>query len=218
MIGGPSSPAANCIGTCSTREEILSARFDVQATIAEDVSALDQSMVLRTFLMERFKLKTHHEMRELPVYTVTVARQGRLGPQLRRSGHNCVVWAEARKDDARVPEPTDARGRPLCSGQTMRSINEGIYVRTGAGPIASLLSQIQGDLPLMIIDRTDLVGNFEWELSNEMPGLREFVPNLPNKAPTVDIALQEQLGLKLQRTTASLQVLVVDSVSMPTPN
>ena len=37
-------------------------------------------------------------------------------------------------------------------------------------------------------------------------------------APTLDVALDEQLGLKLVRSSAPLEVLVIDSVAMPTPN
>jgi uncharacterized protein (TIGR03435 family) len=36
--------------------------------------------------------------------------------------------------------------------------------------------------------------------------------------PSFETALQEQLGLKLERYQGAVDVLVIDSVSMPTPN
>ena len=46
--------------------------------------------LLRSLLADRFKLKTHTESRELPVYDLVLARSdGRLGPDLRPSKSEC---------------------------------------------------------------------------------------------------------------------------------
>ena len=46
--------------------------------------------MLRTLLADRFGLKTHREMRELPMYALVMARKdGALGPQLVRSTIDC---------------------------------------------------------------------------------------------------------------------------------
>src|SRR6266853_3935133 len=70
-------------------EGVLATRFDVTA-VAPGGSPDDQDLRkesklrLRTLLAERFQLRTHTEARPLPVFALTVAREGRLGPQLRR--------------------------------------------------------------------------------------------------------------------------------------
>ncbi len=109
-----------CLRNCSSREEILSARFDIQATTSEEVSAAQQPLVLRALLTERFRVRAHFESREAPRYELTVAREGRLGPRLRPSPHNCEALAkerqEARVRGGAIPSsPTNAEGEAgLC--------------------------------------------------------------------------------------------------------
>lgn len=223
LVGGLSDPRRNCIRNCSSRDEILTARFDIQATLTEDVPRSQYGPILRRLVQERFKLRAHLEMREIPVYALNVLQEGRLGPQLRRSEQDCAAWYRASNNSAPgavpTPVPSDAHGRPLCSVGPMSRIADSILVRRGAGDFSALVNEIRGDLNLPIVDRTRLEGKFEWELTSELPGIREFAAaSVVPKAPTLDIALQDQLGLRLVRSTAPFQVLVIESVAMPTPN
>jgi uncharacterized protein (TIGR03435 family) len=223
LVGGLSDARSNCVRNCSSREEILTARFDIQATLAEDVPSSQYGPILRRLLQERFKLRARLEMREIPAYALTVLREGRLGPQLRRSQQDCVAWYRARNNSAPgaapTAAPTDAQGRPLCGVGPMSRIGESVLVRRGAGDFSALVNEIRGDLNLPIVDRTGLEGKFEWELTSELPGIREFAAaNVVPKAPTLDIALRDQLGLRLVRSTAPFDVLVIESIAMPSPN
>ena len=211
----------NCLRNCSSRDEILSARFDIQATLPPGLPTAQRPLALRAFLEDRFKLKAHLATDNREVYALTVAREGRLGPRLRRSKHNCMVWArereQARAQGASIPsQPIAGDGKPACGGGNMSRIGDFVYVRRSAGEISALVTAIRGDWPFLIVDRTGLEGNFEWDLTSALPGISET--NLKQNAPTLDIALQEQLGLRLVKTNAPLDVLVIDSVSMPTPN
>lgn len=176
--------------------------------------------MLRALLAERFNLKARFETREIPVYALTVAREGRLGPRLRPSDVDCVEWQNARRaGDTTVPEPRDARGGPLCSQRVDLSQTElGMTTRRYAGPVLILWSLIQNDVDRFLIDRTGLTGNFEWELTSEIPGLRSFVPDLKPAAPPIAIAIEEQLGLRLVPQMTAVDVLVIESVEMPAPN
>jgi uncharacterized protein (TIGR03435 family) len=212
----------NCTRNCSSREEVLSARFDIQATIPDDLPAAQRPAVLRAFLEERFKLRARFETDNRPGYDLTLTREDRLGPRLRRSSHNCEAWAKERNKattrGVSLPSPTDAEGKPLCGVGVASRLADFVYVRKSAGEFSTLVNSIRGDVPLLIVDRTGLSGTFEWELTYAMPGFGEFGGNLKQKAPTLEDALQEQLGLRLVRSTAPLEVLVIDSVSMPTSN
>ena len=221
VVGGVIDPATNCTRHCSTKQEVLSARFDISATFPEDTPSGVTPLMVRTLLADRFKLKAHLERREIPLYALTLAREGQLGPQLYRSTHNCAQWDEARKNAPRgqpPAQPADRQGRPLCQAGPFVRTDPGAYVRRGAGNFSVLVSQIRGDMDRLIIDRTGLTGLFEWELRSEVPGLRALVRDFESTAPSIDIALREQLGLQLARTTGLYEMLVIESVQMPSAN
>ena len=66
------------------------ARFDVAAKADGNAPADDMQSMMRALLAERFKLVTHNESRELPVYALVPARtDARPGPQLKKSNADC---------------------------------------------------------------------------------------------------------------------------------
>ena len=61
-------------------------------------------LMIRSLLMDRFKLKTHIETRELPVFELVRARaDGSLGPQLRQSTVDCDALIAAGGPPPRQP-------------------------------------------------------------------------------------------------------------------
>lgn len=83
----------------------------------------------------------------------------------------------------------------------------------GAGALADSLSY---DAGRKVIDKTGLTGRYDFEL--------HWTPdNTPADSPlaggpSIFTAVQEQLGLKLEPSTAPLHILVIDSAQKPTPN
>src|SRR5579863_7511923 len=49
-------------------------RYDIQAKATGNVSMQQLAAMLQTLLADRFKLMVHHEVRELPVYALVLAR------------------------------------------------------------------------------------------------------------------------------------------------
>lgn len=86
----------------------------------------------------------------------------------------------------------------------------------------SSLPEIGGKI---VIDRTGLKGNFDfvikWTPDLTMgaapPGVDDGLNSDPS-APSLVTALQEQLGLKLESTKEPVDVIVIDSAELPTPN
>jgi uncharacterized protein (TIGR03435 family) len=177
---------------------------------------------MRNLLVERFGLKARSETREMPRYDLVLARSdGRLGAQLTKSTTDCqAIFAAARRGGG-PPAPPAPGERPQCGMRIGPGVLSG-----GAFPLSQLATALSPMVQRVIIDRTGLTGLFDIELKwtpdqfpqgAPPPGAPALPPIDPN-GPSIFTALQEQLGLKLEATRGPVDVLVIDSVSQPTPD
>jgi len=162
---------------------------------------------MQSLLADRFKLKTHHEMREMDVYALVLAKPATPGPALTPSTNDCKTLAEqARKGQT----PTQ---KPVGAGPTPCSILGGVgrisFDGFGMTQVANMLI---GQAGRIVVDRTGLSGNWQFILTFAPEGATD--PNVP----AFFTALQEQLGLKLESTKAPVDVVVIDRVERPTPD
>lgn len=198
-------------------EGLLAKRFDVRAVASPETDPTAETLVamLQSLLSDRFGVTTHTEQRVMPIYALTVIRPGQLGPGLRPSNHNCREWAGSPIET----EPRDDKGRGLCGVSQVEFIPGGVR-RRYAGTVATLaqLAQRQSTelRDRLVVDMTGLTGNYQWELSYAQIGLDGSAPDA--NLPSIFTAFKEQLGLKLEPTTAPIEVRVVDTVHMPSPN
>ena len=163
---------------------------------------------LKTLLVERFGLKSHLEIRQVPGYALTVVRSGRLGPGLKPSSYNCWgvfnIFSGGKNDESIAP-------KEVCNAPPTRRY--GTDVRRSAGTINDLIERVAGTLLRdPVVDMTGLSGNFEWEVA--------FAPTdrAQPDVPTIFSAFEDQLGLKFERRTTPYEVVVIDELRMPTPN
>ena len=98
-------------------------RFDIVAKAEGDVgrglpgTVGPMQMMMQNLLAERFKLVSHRESRELPIYALVLARSdGKLGTQLRPSTVDCTAAGRGRAGPPpQGPPPVPAAGeRPQC--------------------------------------------------------------------------------------------------------
>jgi uncharacterized protein (TIGR03435 family) len=183
-------------------------RFDVVAKPPANTQPADRRAMMGALLEDRFKLRVHWEMRQMPVYALTVAREGRLGPSLVRSKFDCPAYLAQRRAGGTAEEPIDASGLSWC----LSRMSPGAQVLRSAGSVTHLMQSVQPYVDRPIVDATGLAGNLEWILSFA-PGL-----NVSADVPGIFTALQEQLGLKLDKREGPVEVLVVDSAELPTPD
>jgi uncharacterized protein (TIGR03435 family) len=189
-------------------------RFDVQAKPegSRDVPLEEMRSMVRGMLEDRFQLKAHREMRELPIYDLVVAKSGKF----KLSQDQTPVDPAAPK----TPSPSGpARGsfrnlgKPSPTALTL--VLSGTAVRMDE--FMGMLGQY-ADRPL--IDKTGLSGLYDFELQFDMA---YPATNAPARASEPGMSslftdLQDQLGLKLEPAKAQLEVLVIDSVQRPTEN
>jgi uncharacterized protein (TIGR03435 family) len=166
--------------------------YDVQAQVAEGVALTPESakVLLRSVLAERFGLQFHHEQRETPVYALVVAKNG---PRLSTEPLKC-------DGPLQIPK-SELRGTGFGNCQPRQTMAQLVYS----------LSR-EADRP--VIDQTGLTGTYAFFLVYT----KEGAPVQPNSAPGLYTAIQEQLGLKLEPTKTTFDVLVIDRLDRPTEN
>jgi uncharacterized protein (TIGR03435 family) len=184
--------------------------FDVQGKPPANTQPADRRAMLRALLEDRFKLRVHRETRQLPVYALTVPREGCFGPNLKPSTFDCEAYLAQRRAGGTAPEPVDANGSSWCLppvGVTRTEANLRF-----AGPVRLLMQRTQALVDRPIVDATGVSGNVEWIVRFG------WGPDAPADVPSIFGALQDQLGLKLEARQAPMEVLVVDHVELPTPD
>jgi uncharacterized protein (TIGR03435 family) len=200
-------------------------RFDVAAKADGDATLAQERLMLRRLLADRFKLTTHAETRELPIYALVMARSdGRMGPRLRPAAADCTRAAQPLSEGIGL---SPSGGPPPCGyfgmapGTDFRSGRGGFAFR---GLTMPALTKIL--VPMVhrsVSDQTGLTGYFdaEFDFLAEV-GPPPPPPGLPdsfdrNSFLTVFTVFPEQLGLKLDARRGSVEVLVIDRAERPTP-
>jgi uncharacterized protein (TIGR03435 family) len=155
--------------------------------------------MMRNMLIERMKVAGHIEEQERTTFALVVARKdGRLGPQLKRSTEDCA-------------SPLGG-GPPSTPGRCGMRMGQGTIETTGI-TLDRLVPSLSGLAGGRVNNRTGLDGAFDLTL--------HFAPDPSapiDDAPQFVTALQEQLGLKLVPEKAMVKIFVIDHIERPTPN
>jgi uncharacterized protein (TIGR03435 family) len=186
-------------------------RYDIVATATAE-TGLDEMYgpMMRALLEDRFGLKIHNEIRELPVYALTAARGGaRLTPS--KPG-GCVAIDV--KSVLKAPPGTN-----YCGQFEMK--RGAVWIADAKGmTVAEFAARVFRDtLDRPVIDRTSIAGLFDIHLEfSDLENPAGRSGDADNAAPSVFTAVQEQLGLKLSPDKGPVEVLVIDHVEKPSAN
>jgi uncharacterized protein (TIGR03435 family) len=206
------------------RNERYTIRARTDGDPAKD-TRLQMRLMMRSLLAERFRLKSHYEIRNASIFAVTLAEVGKPGPQLRRHSEAASPCAAALP--AQWEAGTAAGGFPgVCGGMTLMQPSAPGRFRFGARNvtmefIARQLTSL-GDLGRPAVDRTGLAGRFDFamEFVPDISSTRDGYPDFQGDptGPTFLQAVREQLGLKLESTKSPARFLAIDHVEHPTQN
>ncbi len=151
--------------------------------------------MLRTLLLDRFKLAVHRETKALPGCALVVAKTG------------------AKLRESAIEEGSDEK--PLFTGRRGDLTAERVTITQLAETLSRTLSS-------PVLDMTGIKGVFELHLRwtpDENPLMKKpaesgeaLAPTEGADAPTIFTALQEQLGLKLEVRKIPVEILVIDHV------
>jgi uncharacterized protein (TIGR03435 family) len=176
--------------------------------------------MLQSLLEDRFQLKTHREMRELPVFTLVSNRGGFTLP--------------APRDGACVDSPADAApewtgsGRmafpgelPPAKGRCGTAIVGLGQLRGGKIGMPELVRVLSMLLGRTVIDKTGFTALFDAQLDfvpDETTPAMPPPPGSPVSGVSLAQALQQQLGLRLESAKGPVEVIVVDQAERPSAN
>jgi len=172
--------------------------FQVDAR-TRDAVPVNMAM-LQPPLIDRFKLRVRRERRERPIYRLLlVDNKGTLGPQLTRS--TCTPpGTSATQANTGARDQTVCAPIRLAAGPSM--IGEGVTMAELAERLAAF--------PVVnraVSDGTGLNGRFDFRI--------QWVHGGPavnaSTAPDLFAALRDQLGLRLDGSTATVDVVVVEA-------
>jgi uncharacterized protein (TIGR03435 family) len=171
--------------------------YDVEAKAEHPATREEIHQMLQILLAERFHLRLHREMKELPVYVLT-AENYRTHLRENTSGVSLKV-------------SRGSRGQLLFENAPISQLTWFLSVR--------LRSEVE--------DKTGLTGKYDFELAPlpTGPEIADRPPNptvfMPpgSDGPTVFATLvREQLGLKLTATKGPVELLVIDHAEKPAAN
>jgi uncharacterized protein (TIGR03435 family) len=175
---------------------------------------------LQALLADRCRLKIRRETRELQAYVLVAAKSG---PKLKEAAPASA--SPDGKEGQQPPRGTMRMGRGQIIGQSV--------------PLDLLVQMLSQQLGRPVIDKTGLAGTYDFTLEwTPDPGqglgagfggpagtvVGKEPPRIDNPEPaepsgtSVFVAIQEQLGLKLEPQKAPVEMIVIESVEKPSEN
>jgi uncharacterized protein (TIGR03435 family) len=209
-------------------------RYDVYVKVPPGSTKEQIRLMWQNLLAERFKLKVHHEPKEVQGYDLVVAKGG---PKMKEAAETPPA------SDSPPPTlvPTGAISAPhlgsdgfpeLRPGTTSAMVANKARWRQDAATPEGIATMLSSQLGQPVHDSTGLKGKYAVTLSwvTGPPGAGRgaavaqpeagspIAESSEPEGPTLIEALQSQLGLRLEPKKVTVQVLVVDHVEKPTEN
>jgi uncharacterized protein (TIGR03435 family) len=217
-------------------------RYDITAKITPGTTREQYAVMLRNLLADRFHVTSHTEERDFPAYDLAVAKSGLKlklstaepppppAPRGPQNADPAVAAAELEKQIAQIRASygaVDADGFPaLPENNIAAQSTDGTKTNARGQTMAQITTMIQRGLGsgARVTDKTGLTGRYDFKLqytrdvNAAAPGAAT-VPDSADPLPDLPAAVQSQLGLKLEKGTTQLEVVVIDHIEKtPTEN
>jgi uncharacterized protein (TIGR03435 family) len=233
-----------------TRDSWESGLYEINAIMPPTTTKEQFQSMLRNLLAERFHLRVHHETRDFPAYVLVVARGGPKLKEVKPDPNPAPIPpgpSVMGKDGFPVlpPGPHTAQSwsgenwRIKYQERSMAELVATLPLLIVRGQGINMLSD-SGTRRPRVIDKTGLTGKYDFTLEFSCPACYGVAvpvsavgaPQPPGDAsaaaaasepaggPTVFMAVEKQLGLRLEKAKdIPLDVIVVDHIDkVPTEN
>jgi uncharacterized protein (TIGR03435 family) len=180
--------------------------YSVEATF--DPAATDDQvrLMIQSLLTERFKLRTHRATTEAEGYALVIGK-GEL--KIRKA----QVADEPPGMPERAKDASSAREAESYISATMPDAGS-IAIKGRRVTMSQLAETLQRVNEMPVWDRTGLQGNYDFAFRYA----QVIRADLETDAPSLATALQENLGLKLEKRKGPVQTLVIDYIDEPSEN
>ena len=171
--------------------------IDAKAITSDAISADELKVLLQSLLISRFHLKAHRETKEMPYLALVVARGGfKLKAGTSTDAPNAYSQSVGGADDNRP-------GQYVTSRRTFVGRNV---------PLSRLAGLLSRGSEWPVEDETGVAGAFDFSIESDQD--EQGSPTLP----LLNSVLQDRLGLRLELRHRPMQLLVIDSITRPSPN
>jgi uncharacterized protein (TIGR03435 family) len=190
--------------------------YDIIAKVAgadfpvwDHMSDAGRQQMICDLFGDRFKLRTHIETEEQPIYALVIAKSGAKLTPAKPLPERFTTPAA----NGFVVRPTDG----LFGFSRTGVIAENMTMEEFAGNLSSL------NLGLPVQDRTGLSGRYDLKLdfsqapASTAPSAETAAP-APQDFPDIFAAIQQQLGLKLEPAKGPVETIVIDHMERPSEN
>ena len=184
-------------------------RYDIAAKAKTNVAQSELRNMAKTLLAERFGLRIRIDKRDGIIYAILRKDEREpLGSGLRQS--SCDA-----NEALRSAQATGAKAVNPCGGETISALAGGaLRLQLRGRPLSNLvtISGTRADFDSPLEDRTGLTGTFDIDLEFQ-PG--PFQVDSASAYAWFGTALEEQLGLKIERRNEFVDVLVIEALQRP---
>jgi uncharacterized protein (TIGR03435 family) len=208
----------------SEQSDLYTQRLDVEAKMAVDTTREQFNVMLQNLLADRLGLKVHWATKQIDMYALVVAKGGPKfkvvapdSPQASDDASKNGNPDRVGPDGFPIPPPGNGPWMGAAPGgkMGMRGHNETTAELAGAIGPRTL------DAPLT--DATGLTGKYDYTIfwsTTATDAVRRGTPATDDPdGPSIFDAVQDQLGLKIEKRKGPVQMLVVDHVDKrPTEN
>ena len=166
----------------------------ISAVASGDTNLGQMKRMVQSLLADRFQLKLHREPQEVPVYDLIV---GKNGPKL--------TPAKVEVNPATASGPYGGAGF--------------ISTFTGGADLKQFAQLLTIMLDRPVLDKTSLAGRYDLKLTFDFSSTARGADRPPDDGqPSIFVAMEEQLGLKLEARKDSVEFIVIDSIERPWDN
>ncbi len=168
--------------------QIDGATVEALKKLSPEQRLLAQQQMLQQLLADRCKLAAHHETRDLPIYTLVIAKNG---PRLQSA------------------KPGEKYTSTLSGPGRVQSLT------AQAATLVRLVQRLEVALGRPVVDKTGLTGEYDCKVEWTSDDGQDGSSDLPSSIFT---AMEEQAGLRLVAGKGPVEVIVIDRLERPDAN